>query len=92
MRAAGSDPVLAVRADTSFHAALLSASHNRFFIQPRRVIVPALVARGRHGRAHGHEDPVPAHVEVVRSVREGDVDGAYMAVLELLDLSLRDHP
>ncbi|MFI6054174.1 FadR/GntR family transcriptional regulator [Streptomyces violascens] len=92
MRAAGNDPVLAVRADTSFHTALLSASHNRFFVQLRRVIVPALVARGRHGRAHGHEDPVPAHAEVVRSVREGDVDGAYMAVLELLDLSLRDHP
>jgi hypothetical protein len=50
------------------------------------------VARGRHGRADGHEDPVPAHTEVVRSVREGDVDGAYMAVLEILDLSLRDHP
>lgn len=47
---------------------------------------------GPHGRADGHEDPVPAHAAVVRSVRDGDVDGAYMAVLELLDLSLRDHP
>ncbi|GHB25239.1 GntR family transcriptional regulator [Streptomyces xanthochromogenes] len=90
MRSAGADPVLAVRADTAFHSALLTASHNRFFVQLRRVIVPALVARGGHGSSGGQAGPVPAHAEVVRSVREGDGDGAYMAVLELLDLPAGD--
>ncbi|MFE4859179.1 FadR/GntR family transcriptional regulator [Streptomyces sp. NPDC056670] len=85
LRGTGGDPVLAVRADISFHSALLTASHNRFFVQLRRVIVPALVARGGHDRSDGRAGPVPAHAEVVRSVREGDGDGARMAVLELLD-------
>jgi hypothetical protein len=38
------------------------------------------------------EDPVGVHAAVVERVREGDVDGAYMATLELLDLAMREHP
>ncbi|NBE53062.1 FadR/GntR family transcriptional regulator [Streptomyces boluensis] len=92
MAASDGDPVLAVRADASFHTALLAASGNRFFAQMRRVIIPVLVTRDRQVHAGAHDDPLPTHAAVVARVREGDPDGAYDAMLELLDLSLRDHP
>ncbi|MFC7308552.1 FadR/GntR family transcriptional regulator [Streptomyces monticola] len=92
MAAYDKDPVLAVRADASFHTALLSASGNRFFAQMRRVIIPALVARDRHVHAGTHDDPLPVHTTVVERVRDGDPDGAYHAMLELLDMAMRDHP
>jgi DNA-binding FadR family transcriptional regulator len=87
------DPVLLVRADASFHTAMLIASNNRFYAQMYRVIVPVLIQRDRavHG-AGGVEHPHPAHAAVVQAVRDRDVDGAYVAMLELLDLSARDHP
>jgi DNA-binding FadR family transcriptional regulator len=93
MRAAGDDPVLGVRSDASFHTALLAASRNRFFAQMRRVIIPVLIERDRRVHLAGTpEDPVGVHAAVVERVREGDVDGAYMATLELLDLAMREHP
>lgn len=93
MRAAGDDPVLGVRSDASFHTALLAASRNRFFAQMRRVIIPVLIERDRRVHLAGTpEDPVGVHAAVVECVRERDLDGAYMATLELLDLAMREHP
>ncbi|WP_308312988.1 FCD domain-containing protein [Streptomyces sp. ISL-1] len=93
MRAAGDDPVLGVRSDASFHTALLAASRNRFFAQMRRVIIPVLIERDRRVHLAGTpEDPVGVHAVVVERVRERDVDGAYMATLELLDVAMREHP
>ncbi|MFJ9408270.1 FadR/GntR family transcriptional regulator [Streptomyces sp. NPDC101393] len=93
MAATDSDPVLLVRADASFHTAMLIASNNRFYAQMYRVIVPVLIQRDRAVHADGEVDhPHPAHAAVVQAVRDRDVDGAYVAMLELLDLSARDHP
>ncbi|MFD9220386.1 FadR/GntR family transcriptional regulator [Streptomyces sp. NPDC060064] len=93
MKAGWEDAVLAVRADASFHTALLTASHNRFFAQLRRVIIPVLIERDRRVQLAGTaEDPVAVHAAVVDHIRNGDVDGAYMATLELLDMAMRQHP
>ncbi len=86
------DPVLAVRADASFHVALLRASGNRFFSQLHRVIIPALIERDRQVHAGPHDDPLPDHAAVVDRIRDGDPDGAHAAMLRLLELSMRDHP
>ncbi|MFI7384947.1 FadR/GntR family transcriptional regulator [Streptomyces sp. NPDC049813] len=86
------DPALAARADVAFHTVLLRASRNRFFAQLPRVLVPALTARGERVHAGPHRHPLPLHAEVAGRVREMDADGAYTAMLELLDLSLRDDP
>lgn len=91
-RSAQGDPALAARADATFHAALLTASGNRFFAQLPRVIEPALTARTRAVHAGPHRHPVPSHTEVAARVRAMDADGAYTAMLELLDVSLRDDP
>ncbi|MFF8897228.1 FadR/GntR family transcriptional regulator [Streptomyces lydicus] len=94
MAATEDDPALLVRADAAFHTAMLLASNNRFYAQMRRVIVPVLVERDRAvpaaERRFGH--PHAAHAAVVDAVRDRDVDGAYMAMLELLDVSAREHP
>ncbi|WP_329573570.1 FadR/GntR family transcriptional regulator [Streptomyces sp. NBC_01361] len=87
-----SDPVLAVRADASFHTALLTASGNPFFAQMRRVIIPALVVRDRHVHAGRHEHPLPAHALVADRVRARDQDGAFAAMLDVIELSRRGHP
>ncbi|WP_327356441.1 FadR/GntR family transcriptional regulator [Streptomyces sp. NBC_01304] len=92
MAAYDRDPVLAVRADASFHTALLTASGNRFFAQMRRVIIPALVARDRHVHSADREDPLPVHKAVVEHVRDGNPDAAHDAMVKLLDMSMRDHP
>ncbi|BDH10379.1 MULTISPECIES: FadR/GntR family transcriptional regulator [Streptomyces] len=94
MAATDNDPVLLVRADASFHTAMLIASNNRFYAQMHRVIVPVLVQRDRAVlTADGaFEHPHAVHAAVVEAVRNRDVDGAYMAMLELLDLSAREHP
>ncbi|WP_338696117.1 FCD domain-containing protein [Streptomyces sp. Q6] len=86
------DPALAARADAVFHTTLLAASGNRFFAQLARVIVPALTARDRVVHAGPHHSPVPTHTEVAACVRERDADGAYTAMLELLDVSQLDDP
>ncbi|MGY0023774.1 FadR/GntR family transcriptional regulator [Streptomyces sp. cg35] len=86
------DPALAVLADVAFHTALLTASGNRFFAQLPRVLVPALAARGERVRMGPHRPPLSSHTEVAARVREMDADGAYTAMLELLDVSLRDDP
>ncbi|MFE1176330.1 FadR/GntR family transcriptional regulator [Streptomyces sp. NPDC058773] len=88
------DPVLLVRADASFHTAMLIASNNRFYAQMHRVIVPVLVQRDREVAAayRAAEHPHALHAAVVEAVRNRDVDGAYMAMLELLDASAREHP
>lgn len=92
MAACGSDPVPHVRADASFHMTLLSASHNLFFTQMYRVIIPALVERDRAVHSGDFENPYAIHRAVVDEIRRGDPDGAYMAVLDLLDVAQRDHP
>ncbi len=94
MAATDNDPVLLIRADASFHTAMLLASNNRFYAQMRRVIVPVLVQRDRAVlTADGaFEHPHAVHAAVVEAVRNRDVDGAYMAMLELLDLSAQEHP
>lgn len=93
MAATDSDAVLLVRADASFHTAMLIASNNRFYAQMYRVIVPVIIQRDRAVHANGaSEHPYAAHAAVVEAVRDRDVDGAYMAMLELLDMSARDHP
>ncbi|MCX5407442.1 FCD domain-containing protein [Streptomyces sp. NBC_00335] len=92
MAASGSDPVPHVRADASFHLALLTASHNLFFTQMYRVIIPALVERDRAVHEGDFEHPHAIHQAVVDQIRAGDPDGAYMAVLDLLDMAQRDHP
>jgi DNA-binding FadR family transcriptional regulator len=86
------DPVLAVRADASFHTALLTASGNPFFAQMRRVIIPALVVRDRLVHAGRHEHPLPAHARVADRVRARDQDGAFAAMLDVIELSRRGHP
>ncbi|MEV5610452.1 FCD domain-containing protein [Streptomyces sp. NPDC052225] len=86
------DPALAARADAAFHTTLLAASGNRFFAHLARVIIPALTARNRKVHAGPHHSPLPAHTEVAACVRERDADGAYTAMLELLDVSQRDDP
>jgi DNA-binding FadR family transcriptional regulator len=86
------DPVLAVRADASFHTALLTASGNPFFAQMRRVIIPALVVRDRLVHAGRHEHPLPAHALVADRVRARDQDGAFAAMLDVIELSRRGHP
>lgn len=91
MAASGSDPVMHVRADASFHLALLTASHNLFFTQMYRVIIPALVERDRTVHRGEAEHPYAIHRAVVDQVRAGDPDGAYTAVLDLLDVAKRDH-
>ncbi|MFJ9414318.1 FadR/GntR family transcriptional regulator [Streptomyces sp. NPDC101227] len=94
MGAADRDPALLVHADASFHTAMLLASNNRFYAQLHRVIVPVLIQRGRsvHDGSGEFEHPYAAHAAVVEAVRNRDVDGAYMATLELLDKSAREHP
>lgn len=94
MAGADTDPALLVRADASFHTAMLFASNNRFYAQMHRVIVPVLVQRDRAVLAAdgAFEHPHAAHAAVVEAVRDRDVDGAYMAMLELLDQSAREHP
>ncbi|MFG2137578.1 FadR/GntR family transcriptional regulator [Streptomyces sp. NPDC048650] len=94
MGATESDPALLVRADASFHTAMLLASNNRFYAQLRRVIVPVLMQRDRevHIGEGAVEHPHAVHAAVVEAVRGRDVDGAYMAMLELLDKSAREHP
>ncbi|MFH8571395.1 FadR/GntR family transcriptional regulator [Streptomyces sp. NPDC017993] len=91
MAATGGDAELLVRADASFHTAMLIASNNRFYAQMYRVIVPVIIQRDRAAHAEGASEH-PAHAAVVEAVRDRDVDGAYMAMLELLDKSARDHP
>ncbi|MFF1590231.1 FadR/GntR family transcriptional regulator [Streptomyces sp. NPDC058286] len=87
------DPVLAVRADASFHTALLTASGNPFFAQMRRVIIPTLVVRDRLVHAGRHEHPLPAHTRVADRVRARDQDGAFAAMLDVIELSrLADTP
>ncbi|GAB7033779.1 FadR/GntR family transcriptional regulator [Streptomyces sp. NPDC021749] len=88
------DPELLVRADADFHTALLIASNNRFYAQLHRVIVPVLVQRARAvlGADGAIEHPHAVHATVRDAVRDRDVDGAYMAMLELLDKSAREHP
>ncbi|MEV1018967.1 FCD domain-containing protein [Streptomyces sp. NPDC050264] len=86
------DPALAARADIAFHSTLLMASGNRFYAQLPRVLVPTLAARDERVHAGPHHHPLPSHAEVAARVREMDADGAYTAMLELLDLSLRDDP
>ncbi|CAM5429183.1 GntR family transcriptional regulator [Streptomyces avidinii] len=80
------------RADASFHLALLTASHNLFFTQMYRVIIPALAERDLDRTVHEKGDcehPHAVHraraVAVVDRIRHGDPDGAYRAVLALLD-------
>lgn len=94
MAASAGDPVMLVRADASFHTAMLVASNNRFYAQMHRVIVPVLVQRDREvvAAAGALAPPHAAHAAVVDAVRGRDIDGAYMAMLELLDLSAREHP
>ncbi|MEU9113054.1 FCD domain-containing protein [Streptomyces sp. NPDC048483] len=94
MAAAERDPDQLVRADASFHTAMLLASNNRFYAQMRRVIVPVLIERNRAMHAGGgeFEHPHAVHAAVVEAVHNRDVDGAYMAMLELLDKSAREHP
>ncbi|MFI9046286.1 FadR/GntR family transcriptional regulator [Streptomyces sp. NPDC053427] len=93
MAATDGDPELLVRADASFHTAMLLASNNRFYAQLHRVIVPVLIQRDRAVQAGGDEidHPHAAHAAVVEAVRNRDVDDAYMAMLELLDKSAREH-
>lgn len=83
---------LAARADVAFHTALLTASGNRFFARLSQVLAPPLTARGARVHAGPHPHPLPAHAEVAARVRDRDADGAYTAMLELLDLSLRADP
>lgn len=94
MAATDDDPEPLVRADAAFHTAMLIASNNRFYAQMRRVIVPVLVQRDRDVLAADDavEHPHAVHAAVVEAVRNRDVDGAYMAMLELLDLSAQVHP
>ncbi|MEU9122392.1 FCD domain-containing protein [Streptomyces sp. NPDC048506] len=94
MAATDDDPALLVRADASFHTAMLIASNNRFYAQMHRVIVPVLVQRDREVIAADGtvEHPHAVHAAVVEAVRNRDVDGAYMAMLELLDKSAREPP
>lgn len=92
MAATDSDAVLLVRADASFHTALLTASHNRFYAQLHRVIVPVLIERDRAVHSGTFDHPYPLHARVVAAVREQDADGAFAAMLALLDKSGRDHP
>ncbi|MGA5561784.1 FadR/GntR family transcriptional regulator [Streptomyces platensis] len=94
MAASDNDPVLLVRADASFHTAMLIASNNRFYAQMHRVIVPVLVQRDRAVlEEYGTFDHAHAiHAAVVEAIRNRDVDGAYVAMLELLDVSAREHP
>ncbi|MEE6268318.1 FadR/GntR family transcriptional regulator [Streptomyces diastatochromogenes] len=94
MAATEDDPVLLIRADASFHTAMLLASNNRFYAQMHRVIVPVIIQRGRDVYASGGSftHPHAVHAAVAEAVRDRDVDGAYMAMLELLDKSAREHP
>ncbi|SOE13980.1 DNA-binding transcriptional regulator, FadR family [Streptomyces sp. 2323.1] len=94
MAASAGDPVMLVRADASFHTAMLVASNNRFYAQMHRVIVPVLVQRDREvlAAAGALAPPHAVHAAVVGAVRDRDIDGAYMAMLELLDMSAREHP
>ncbi|MFF2811684.1 FadR/GntR family transcriptional regulator [Streptomyces sp. NPDC058000] len=94
MSATEDDPVLLIRADASFHTAMLLASNNRFYAQMHRVIVPVIIQRGREVYASGgaFAHPHAVHAAVAEAVRDRDVDGAYMAMLELLDKSAREHP
>ncbi|MFF4950070.1 FadR/GntR family transcriptional regulator [Streptomyces chattanoogensis] len=94
MAVTDADPVSLIRADASFHTAMLIASNNRFYAQLQRVIVPVLIQRDRAVHAGGgeFEHPHAAHAAVVEAIRNRDVDGAYMAMLELLDKSARGHP
>ncbi|MCK7626741.1 FadR family transcriptional regulator [Streptomyces sp. RS10V-4] len=94
MSATEDDPVLLIRADASFHTAVLLASNNRFYAQMHRVIVPVIIQRGREVYASGgaFEHPHAIHAAVAEAVRDRDLDGAYMAMLELLDKSAREHP
>ncbi|MYW65434.1 FCD domain-containing protein [Streptomyces sp. SID8379] len=91
-RAEHADPVGAAQADATFHTALLTASGNRFYAQLPRVIAPALTTRVCVVHAGPHHHPLPCHSEVAARIRERDADGAYTAMLELLDVSLRDDP
>ncbi|WP_328538987.1 FadR/GntR family transcriptional regulator [Streptomyces sp. NBC_00344] len=91
MGSAENDPALLVAADAVFHTALLAASHNRFFVQMQRVMIPALIERDRVVHAGQPAHPLTVHCGVVDRIRAGDADGASAAMLELLAFGRHDH-
>jgi GntR family galactonate operon transcriptional repressor len=81
----------AVRADLTFHRAVLAATHNELLIRTEIVLQPGLAARDQVVHAAVEDDdPTPAHAAVRDAIRDGDPDRAAAAASALLAKSLLD--
>ncbi|GAB3434727.1 FadR/GntR family transcriptional regulator [Actinophytocola sediminis] len=93
MAAADPASTAAVEADLAFHAALLAAAHNEMLTRMEAMIEVGLAARDmlvHTGHGGAVRDPVPAHRAVFEATRDGDPDGAELAMRALLDQALHD--
>lgn len=80
------DENLHAAADVRFHRAVLTAAHNELLLRLEIVLEPALAARDEFAFRHVHTRAfLPAHHNVLASIRDGDSDAAYTAMTELLD-------
>lgn len=80
----------AVRADLTFHRAVLAATHNELLIRTEIVLQPGLAARDEVVHAVADDDPTPAHAAVRDAIRDGAPDAAAAAASALLAKSLLD--
>lgn len=92
MAEAGTDPMAAVKADLSFHRALLTATHNELMLRMEAVIEAGLTVRDRlvHGGGKAVADPVPSHRTVFEAVRRGRAATAERAMRALLHQAVDD--
>lgn len=89
MRDEASDHDAALAADIVFHAAILKASGNPFFLQLRALINTALrISIGLTNKIAGHTASIPAHEAVLIAIENGDAVGAEKAMRAILLESL----
>lgn len=91
MTTAGDDPEASVRADLTFHRALMAATHNNFLLQVERVIAIGLAERDKLVHGSGPSDnPVPSHRKVLDAITARDPAAAESAMFALVTKSRDD--
>ncbi|HWD02151.1 MAG TPA: FadR/GntR family transcriptional regulator [Amycolatopsis sp.] len=91
MASAGDDPEASVRADLTFHRALMTATHNNFLLQVERVIAIGLAERDKLVHTFGPSDnPVPSHRKVFDAITSRDPAAAESAMFALVTKSRDD--
>jgi GntR family galactonate operon transcriptional repressor len=91
MTGAGRDAAAATTADLAFHRALAAATGNELLPPIQEVVLIGLRARNLvvHASIPG-EDSIELHAAVFAAVRDRDAGAAERAMLELLDIAVRD--